>query len=117
MKNLNRIIAGVLAAGGMTFAAETVDLSMPDAWEKPLERALSYFLYRHGSAAQDEQEFRVALGFSLFCERLLASMARAESVQDMTDFVHLARILSEEIEYSEENTDAILFEFSFMMEE
>lgn len=33
MKNLNRIIAGVLAAGGMTFAAETVDLSMPDAWE------------------------------------------------------------------------------------
>ena len=35
----------------------------------------------------------------------------------MTDFVRLARILSEEIEYSEENTDAILFEFSFVMEE
>lgn len=33
MKNLSRIIAGVLASGGMTLAAETVDLSMPDAWE------------------------------------------------------------------------------------
>ena len=34
MKNLSRIIAGVLASGGMTFAAETVDLSMPNAWEQ-----------------------------------------------------------------------------------
>ena len=99
------------------FACYSSELSTPEAWEKTLERALSYFLYRHGSGARDEQEFRVALGFSLFCERLLASMARTDDVQGMTDFIRLSRILSEEIEYSEENTDAILFEFSFEMEE
>ena len=99
------------------FSCYSSDVSTRIEWEKTLERALAYFLYRHGSAARDAQEFRAALGFSLFCERLLASMARTESVQNVTDFVRLARILSEEIEYSEENTDAILFEFSFEMEE
>ncbi len=99
------------------FSCYSSDVSTPIEWEKTLERALAYFLYRHGSGVRDEQEFRGALGLSLFCERLLASMARTESVQNVTDFVRLARILSEEIEYSEENTDAILFEFSFEMEE
>lgn len=69
-----------------------------------LERALAYFLFRHGSDACDEIEFRAALGFSLFCERLLSSLISAHP--DLSP-VLLARILSEELEYSEENTEEI----------
>ena len=75
--------------------------------EKELERALAYFIYRHASAAENEDEFRAAVGFALFCERLLASIAPNDAILDC------ARIISEEIEYSEDNTDAIKTEFLF----
>ncbi len=75
--------------------------------EPELERALAYFIYRHASPAENAEEFRAALGFSLFCERLLASIASKETI------LNCARILSEEIEYSEDNTDAIKTEFLF----
>ena len=93
------------------------DGSTPPEWEQPLTRALACFLYRHGSGARDWQEFREAVGLSLFCERLLASIAKAEGIQNITAFIRLARIVSEEIEYSEDNTEAIRFEFSLEMEE
>ena len=47
-------------------------------------------------------EFRVSLGFCLFCERLLRSLAGTEN-----DFYDIARIVSEEIEYSEDNTETL----------
>ena len=72
------------------------------------ERALAYFIFRHCSSASDEFEFRAALGFSLFCENLLRSLA-AES-PDPND---LARMISEELEYSEDNTESIKTEFMF----
>jgi len=76
--------------------------------EKILTRALAYFIYRHCSTAKDSIEFRAALGFSLFCERLLCSIADKN-----TDIFESARIISEEIEYSEDNTEAIKTEFLF----
>ena len=93
------------------------DACTPPEWETPLTRALAYFIYRHGSGARDVREFREAVGFSLFCERLLASAAKAERAQNISDFIRLALIISEEIEYSEENIEAIRLEFSFMMED
>ena len=98
------------------FAHYSSDLLTPPEWEKRLTRALAYFIYRHGSSARDSEEFRTAVGLSLFCERLLASVIKAECAQEKEDVCRLARIISEEIEYSEENTEAIRFEFSFEME-
>lgn len=69
--------------------------------EKPLERALAYFVYRHCTEVYDELELRASLGFCLFLERLLASVARNGDPHDV------ARIISEEIEYSEDNTEAL----------
>ena len=71
--------------------------------EVMLERALAYFIFRHASPARTEREFRSAVGFSLLCERLLAA------ISDLTDrgIREAARIVSEELEYSEENTEAI----------
>ena len=60
---------------------------------------------------------RYKFGLSLFCERLLASVIKAERAQEKEDVCRLARIISEEIEYSEENIEAIRLEFSFMMED
>ncbi len=82
-----------------------------DEHEKELERALAYFIYRHCSTAEDEAEFRIGLGFALFCERLLSSMAKNNPATPITD---LARILSEEIEYSEDNCEAIKTEIMFL---
>ena len=72
-----------------------------------LERALAYFIYRHASCARSAEEFREGVGFALFCERLLASIAGPENLAECV------RIISEELEYSEENTESIRFEFSF----
>lgn len=83
----------------------------PKKYEKTLERALAYFVYRHLSSAHDESELREALAFCLFCERLLASLLKSGA----GEYAELARIVSEEIEYSEENTDAIKLEYSFVM--
>ena len=69
--------------------------------DKTLERAFAYFIYRHLTQAADEVEACASVGFAFFCERLL----RALSLQMDT---HLAaRIISEELEYSQENTEAI----------
>ena len=72
------------------------------------ERALAYFIFRHASPARGERDFRAAVGFSLLCEQLLASIA------DRTDggIREAARIISEELEYSEENTEALLQVFA-----
>ncbi len=86
-------------------------LDTEDELELPLERALAYFVYRHCSSAASLDEFRTGLGFALFCERLLSSMAKNNPDTPITD---LARILSEEIEYSEENCDAIKTEIMFL---
>lgn len=67
-----------------------------------LTRALAYFIFRHCSDAEDADAFRASLGLSLFFTQLLCCMIRAG-----TDPHDAARILSEELEYSEDNTDTI----------
>ena len=89
------------------FAVYSSDRSTPSELEAPLERALAYFIYRHCAEAQDEDEHRAALGFALFCERLIASVAKAKK----HDICEIVRAVSEELDYSEDNTEAIKFEF------
>ncbi len=92
------------------FSVYSSDARTPTEYEKELERALAYFVYRHCTPAADEEEFRAALGFALLCERLLASMVKMNSSPNI---LGIARIISEEIEYSEDNTEAIKTEFLF----
>lgn len=75
--------------------------------EIPFERALAYFIFRHCTGAKSKEEFSAALGFALLLERLLASVSTSENVYDM------ARIISEEIEYSEDNIESLKMEFLF----
>ena len=73
-----------------------------------LERALAYFIYRHCTEAFDAEDFRARLAFCLFCERLLAALICAEGAQSLEDVALLASIISEEIEYSDDNTAALM---------
>ncbi len=76
-----------------------------DANDKPIEneltRAFAYFVYRHCSEASDYEEFFLSLNLALVCTRLISSLATKENIEE------IARIVSEEIEYSEENIEAI----------
>ncbi len=84
------------------FACYSSHAAAPAQAEKLLTRALAYFVYRHCSPAYDPFDFCESLGLTLFLERLLCSLICAGH-----DPYDAARILSEELEYSEDNTDAI----------
>ncbi len=90
------------------FSAYTNTPEVSAEFDELRRRALAYFVFRHASDAESPEEFRSALGLALFLERLLASLIAAG--QDAYDS---ARIISEEIEYSLDNTETIRFEFSF----
>lgn len=69
------------------------------------ERMLAYFIYRHASTAQTRREFDVFVGVSLLLVRLFAALlARGELTP-----ISAAVLLSEELEYSEDNLEAIRF--------
>ena len=73
-----------------------------------LARFLAYLVFRHVSPAKTETELRLSLGFAFFAERLLASLVKEEGVENIYE---LARIISEELEYSEDNVESIKLEF------
>ena len=77
--------------------------------EAYLERALAYFVFRHCTEAFDIDDFRARLAFCLFCERLLSSLIVAQGAQALDEIAILASIVSEEIEYSEDNTEKLTY--------
>ena len=78
-------------------------------------RFLSYLIYRHTSCAANLKGFSAALGFALFCERLFASLI-AKYCDTGAGYTpkSLAVKISEELEYSPDNTESIITEFQFM---
>ena len=89
------------------FSSFSSDVKYPSELDICLERALAYFVYRHCAEVWDEDELRASLGFCLFCERLVAA-----TVSLCGSVYEAARIVSEEIEYSEDNTESIKKEFA-----
>lgn len=81
----------------------------PTGQDACLERFLAYLIYRHCTEAFDEADFRDRLAFCLFCERLLASLICVEGADSSDAAATLASIISEEIEYSDENTEALTY--------
>ena len=81
----------------------------PDFGYEYLERFLAYLIYRHCTEAVDIADFRDRLGFCLFAERLLASLICAKDAKTLNDVAVLASIISEEIEYSDDNTWSLIY--------
>ena len=84
---------------------------MPKELQKNAERVLAYFIYRHCTTARDKEEYRAVITFCLFLEKLFVSVLKAEKNASP---VTIARIISEEIEYSEDNTERIINEIYFL---
>ena len=76
--------------------------------EEYCKRFLSYFIYRHCTEAVDIEDFCTRLSFCLFCERLFASLICTQGAKSLQETATLASILSEEIEYSDDNTWALM---------
>lgn len=81
----------------------------PHGKDEYLERFLAYLIYRHCTEAVDLEDFCDRLTFCLFCERLLASLICVEGADSISDVASLARIISEEIEYSDDNTSKLMY--------
>ena len=77
-------------------------------FEEYLERFLAYLVYRHCTEAFDKEDFCLRLGFCLFCERLLSSLICSEKAVTLDEVAIFARVISEEIEYSDDNTLALM---------
>ena len=69
------------------------------------ERFLAYLIYRHASKERTEAGFRLAVGVALVMERLFRCMLCRQGIS----CIESAVTVSEELEYSEDNTDAIRF--------
>ena len=84
-------------------------LCRPVGVDQYLERFLAYMIYRHCTEAFDADDFAMRLSFCLFCERLAASLIAAKGASSLCEVAELVSIISEELEYSEENTEALTY--------
>lgn len=80
-----------------------------DAIEPYAERFLAYLIYRHCTEAESKEDFAVRLGFCLFCQRLFTSLAHYKNADSLNELAEIAVIISEEIEYSEDNTFTLMY--------
>ena len=84
------------------FESFSWDAQISPKAELCLERALAYFVYRHLAEYYYKEDICQAVGLCLFLERMIASLI-SSGIEPAT----AARIVSEEIEYSEDNTEAV----------
>ena len=89
--------------------ALTQDAPLPAGtdWDIPLEQAGVYFLYRHLPAALDDGDVASKAAFAALSVRLLWALFVSEDGSTLPQLVELARMYSGEIEYSEENLQAV----------
>ena len=80
---------------------ETHPLSAQEA--VACERFFAYLIYRHASTAESAYDFRLSVGVALVLERILRVLLCAHRLPP----IEAVRILSEEIEYCEENVALI----------
>ena len=91
---------GLLAIGKHSFDRDL---------DKYLTRFLAYLIFRHVSVAEGHDNLRARVGFCLLLSAVFENMI-AEGEPSFEEIVESARMVSEEIEYSEDNTASLVFE-------
>lgn len=74
-----------------------------------LLRFLSYLIFRHVSIAESRENLTARVGFSILLTLIFENIIGVKNCS-FVEAVEYARIISEEIEYSEDNTAALIFE-------
>ena len=91
--------------------SHTLPLDTPE-WEMAFEQLLVYFLYRQLSFALDDGEYEGRVAFAVLSYFMIRDLCRTRAVLhgsvDLDDLVEIARQYSAEIEYSDENVEALL---------
>lgn len=77
-------------------------------------RFFAYLVFRHVSIADSYDNLRARVGFCLLITAVLENMV-AEREVTFGEICNCARLISEEIEYSEENTASLIFEMECIL--
>lgn len=81
-------------------------------WEVAFEQLLVYFLYRQLPFALDDGEYEGRAAFCVLSYHIIRALCRVHAVLhgsvDLDDLVEISRQYSAEIEYSDENVEALL---------
>ena len=91
----------------LTALTEDCPLPIGTPWDIPLEQAGVYFLYRHLPAALEDGDVASKAAFAALSMKLLWSLFVGGGCNSLSELVELARMYSSEIEYSEENLQAV----------
>ena len=88
-------------------------LSQPGAapgheWDRPFVNLAAYFIFRHLPSALDDGEPESYAAFAVLSTMIIRRLFAAAPKQDMDTLVELARMYSSEIEYSTDNTGALI---------
>lgn len=78
------------------------------AWEVPLEQLMVYLLYRHVPAALDDECIDLHIAFCCIMWLIVRKLCAIREELTFEDMVEICRMYSSEIEYSDENIDALL---------
>ncbi len=81
--------------------------------DKYFLRAFAYFVYRYASVSESPLEFNAAVSMSVVLTNLIISITKMKTNIDKNAIIKASRLVSEEIEYSENNISDLLFEMEF----
>jgi len=76
-------------------------------WETAFEQLLVYFLFRHCPAALYDGDFESKVAFAVLSVQMLMWLCAAKENANFEDLLEYTRMYSSEIEYSDENPDAL----------
>jgi len=85
-----------------------IDRAIPAALEMPMEQLMCCLLYRHLPGALQDGDVTGRIRFCGLIWHLIARLCMQTGCESLEGLVELARLYSSEIEYSDENTCAIL---------
>lgn len=71
------------------------------------EKLLVYFIYRHVSSAYDTESLKKRVAFACVSARMIMALWLSSDQQTFEKLCDISRMYSAEIEYSEENTEAL----------
>ena len=78
------------------------------AFDNAFRNLLLYFLYRHLPSAENGEQARARVGFAYLAYRVIRAICAQKKICSFEDLLEIARLYSAEIEYSEDNTAALL---------
>ena len=79
-------------------------------YQAELEALFKYFVFRHASKATLKSAFSSVIGFASLGVKLVSYLAEREENLTKPRLYEIVRLYSSEIEYSEDNTESLLFE-------